>query len=157
MRRQQFLLQAADRQHFAAQRDLAGHGDIRAHRNLGERRHQRRAHADTGARAVLRRRAFGHVQVDVVLLIELRIEAEHLGAAAHHRHRGLDGLLHHLAQLAGVLQLALARDDRGFDGQQLAADFRPRKARDLADAVLVLGLAVAEAAHAQELVEVLAA
>ena len=78
-----------------------------------------------------------------------------LGAAAHDGHRRLDRLLHHLAELAGVLQLALARHDRGLDGQQLAADFRPGEARDLADAVLLLGLAVAEAPHAEELVEVL--
>ena len=31
-RRQHLLLDAADRQHLAAQRDLAGHRDVRAHR-----------------------------------------------------------------------------------------------------------------------------
>ena len=54
-----------------------------------------------------------------------------------------------------MLQLALARNDRRFDGQQFAADFRPRKSGDLANAVQIFGLAVAEPAHAQELVEVL--
>jgi hypothetical protein len=37
-RRQQLLLQAADRQHAAAQRDLAGHGDVLADRNAGQHR-----------------------------------------------------------------------------------------------------------------------
>ena len=69
--------------------------------------------------------------------------------------RGLDRLLHHLAELAGVLQLALAGHHRGFDRQQLAADFGPGEAGDLADLVLLLGHAVAEAAHAEVLVEVL--
>jgi hypothetical protein len=58
MRRQQFLLEAADRQHLAAQRDLAGHRHVGAHRDAGQRGDQRRAHADAGARAVLGRRAF---------------------------------------------------------------------------------------------------
>ena len=72
MRRQQLLLQAADRQHLAAQRDLTRHRHIGAHRNPGQRRHQRRAHPDTGTRAVLGRGALGHVDVDVQLLDESR-------------------------------------------------------------------------------------
>ena len=35
-------------------------------------------------------------------------------------------------------QLALARHHRGFDRQQLAADFGPREPGDLADLVLLL-------------------
>jgi hypothetical protein len=44
-----------------------------------------------------------------------------------------------------------------FDRQQLAADLGPGEARDEADAVRFLGAAEAEAADAQELVEVFAA
>ena len=44
MSRQQFLLQTADRQHLATQRDLTGHGNIGTHGNSGQRGHQRRAH-----------------------------------------------------------------------------------------------------------------
>jgi hypothetical protein len=40
MRRQQLLLQPADRQHLAAQRDLAGHAMSRRTLNLGERARQ---------------------------------------------------------------------------------------------------------------------
>ena len=154
MRGQQLLLQAPDRQHFPAQRDLACHRHIRAHRDLGERRDQCGAHADAGARAVLRRSPFRDVQVHVLLLVELGLEPQPLRAAAHHGHGGLDRLLHHLTELAGVLQLALAGHDRGLDGEQFPAHLGPREPRDLADAVHVLGLAVAEAAHAQELVEI---
>src|SRR6202043_3844955 len=37
-RREQLLLEAADRQYPAAQRDLAGHGDIAADRDAGQDR-----------------------------------------------------------------------------------------------------------------------
>src|SRR6185312_9318745 len=151
---QELLLQATDGQYLAAQGDLTRHGDIGAHRNLGQRRDERRAHADTRARAVLGRCAFGDVQVDVMLLIELTVEPQHLRAAAHHSHRCLDRLLHHLAQLAGVLELALAGDHGRLDGQQLAADLCPGETRHLTHAIHVLGLAVAEAPHAEELVEI---
>ena len=97
------------------------------------------------------------MNVHVGLLIEVRIEAEHAGAAAHDRHRRLNRLLHHLAELAGVRELALAGDDRGFDRQQLAADFGPREPGDLADVILLLGAAVAEAPHAEILAQILAA
>src|ERR1700722_5338969 len=91
VRRQELLFESADRQHFAAQRDLARHGDIRAHRNLGERGNQGGGHADAGAGTILRRGALGHVNVHVRLLIEIHIESEHGRAAAHHGHVRLDG------------------------------------------------------------------
>ena len=97
---------------------------------------------------------FGHMNVHVGLLIEIHVETQHGGTAAHHRHRGLNGLLHHFAQLARVRELALAGHHRGLDGQQLAADLGPRQTGHLTDTVAFLRLAVAEAAHAQILVEV---
>jgi hypothetical protein len=60
----------------------------------------------------------------------------------------LNRLLHDLAELTGVRELALACNDSCFDRQQLAADFGPREACDLADLILLFGAAVAEAAHA---------
>ena len=65
------LLDAADRQHFAAQRDLAGHRDVVADRPPGEQRDERRHHRDAGGRAVLRDRAGRHVDVEVGLLEEV--------------------------------------------------------------------------------------
>ncbi len=53
-RREQFLLEAADRQHPAAKRDLAGHGDVAADRNAGQSRDDRGDHADAGRGSVLR-------------------------------------------------------------------------------------------------------
>jgi len=40
-------------QHAPAQRDLAGHGDVAAHRNSGHNRDDRRDHGDTGRRTIL--------------------------------------------------------------------------------------------------------
>ena len=152
---QQLLLQASDGQHLAAQRDLAGHGHIGTHRNAGQHRHQRRGHGDTRAGAVLGRGALGHVDVDVLLLVEVRLDAQLCRTAAHHGHRGLDGLLHHVAQLAGGEVLALARHGDGLDGEQLATHFRPGQTVDLADLVVLLGDAEGIAANAQEGVEVI--
>src|SRR5258706_961001 len=154
LRGQELFLQATDREHLTAQGDLAGHGDVGAHGDACQGGNQGGAHADAGAGPVLGRRTLGHVQVDVNLLVEIRLEAEHLGARAHHRHRSLDRLLHHFAQLARVHELALAGPHGRLDGQQLAADLRPGQSRDLADAVLILRLAIAVAAHTQEFVEI---
>ena len=75
VRREDLLLQPADRQHAAAQRDLAGHRHVAADRPPRQRRDHRRRDRDAGRRAFLRHRARRHVHVDVVLL-------EHLGRDA---------------------------------------------------------------------------
>ena len=90
-----------------------------------------------------------------VFVIEVRRDAELLRAMAHDRQRRGDRLVHHVAELAGRRRLALAGQRHRFDRQQVAADFGPCEARDLADLVLLLGDAVREAAHAEVLVEVL--
>jgi hypothetical protein len=59
--REQLLLETGDRPHPAAQRDLAGHGDVATHRNAGHHRDDRGGHGDAGGGPVLRGRAFRHV------------------------------------------------------------------------------------------------
>ena len=76
-------------------------------------------------------------------------------AAAHVAQRRRDALLHHVAELAGVLDVALAGQQHALDGQDLAAHLGPGQAGDDADHVLGLGLAEAELAHAGVLVQVL--
>jgi hypothetical protein len=49
-------------------------------------------------------RSGGHVDVDVVLGEPLGIDPEPLRVAAHPGERGVRGLLHHVAELAGDLQ-----------------------------------------------------
>src|SRR5579871_1544055 len=154
MSSQQLFLQAANGENLTAQGDFARHSDVRANRNLRQRRNQRSAHSNAGARTVLRSGALWDVQVNVELLVELLFETEDRSPAANNSHRCLDGLLHHLAQLASVLQFALTRNNSRFDRQQLATHFRPGEARDLTHAVQILCLAVTEALHAQELVQV---
>jgi len=55
-------------------------------------------------RAVLRDPPGRHVDVDVVLRVEVRVDAEALGARAGVAHRGLRRLLHHVPELAGERQ-----------------------------------------------------
>ena len=62
---QQFFLQTTDRHRIAAQRHLARHSDILAHRNARQDRHNRRDHRQTGTWAVLWGRAIRHVYVDI--------------------------------------------------------------------------------------------
>ena len=139
---QELLLQPPDRQDLSTQRDLARHRHVRAHGDAGQHGHQGRAHADTRARAVLRGRTLRHVDVDVVLLVEVRVHAEALAAAPHHRHRRLDRLLHHVAQLARVDQLALSGHHGGLDGQEVPTDLGPGEPRHFTDPVLRLHLPV---------------
>jgi hypothetical protein len=94
------------------------------------------------------------MDVDVALLVEVVGNTQRAGTLATTDKRGLDRLLHHLAELAGGDRLALARQHDRFDGQQLAANFGPRQTGHLTDLVLALGHAEAVAPHAEELVEV---
>src|ERR1700746_3877339 len=77
-------------------------------------------------------------------------------ARAHVRHGRLRRLLHHVAELAGQRQLALAVDDRHFRAENGAADFGPCQARDEPDFALLVGERVTELDHAQEIPDVFA-
>ncbi|MNR02708.1 hypothetical protein D3C85_1185710 [compost metagenome] len=151
--RQQFFLQATDRQHLTTQGDFTGHGNIGAHRNPGQGRYQRRAHAYTRARAILGRRPFRHMDVGVALLMEVQRDPQALRTAAYHRQGCSDRFDHDIAQRTGLDQLPLARHHGRFDGQQFAAHLGPGQARDLAHLILLLGQAVTEFAHAEEVLE----
>ena len=70
---------------------------------------------------------------------------------AHVAHRRLRRLLHDVAELAGERQVALARHQRRFGHEDLAADFGPGQAGRDADLVRLLGHRVAEARHAEVL------
>jgi len=81
--------------------------------------------------------------VNVELLIELLLEARIEARLRTTVIAAWMDFLHHLAQLAGVLQLAFARNNSRFDRQQLAAHFRPGEPGDLTNTIQILGLAVA--------------
>ena len=150
------LLEAADRQDVAAQRDLAGHGDVAV--DLAPRlgRDHGRGHRDAGGRAVLRHGAFWQVDVDVVLLVEVLRQAEGIGAAADVGERGLRRLLHDVAELARQDELALALKHGDFSRQDRTADFGPGHARRDADLRLLLRLRLQELHAAEEVRQVAA-
>ena len=80
-RGERLLADAADRQHQARQRDLAGHRDVGAHRHAARRRDDRRRHRHAGRRAVLGDGAGRHVDVQILLGQELRRDAERVAPA----------------------------------------------------------------------------
>ena len=100
------FLQAADGQHPAPQRDLAGHGDPRLDLAVGQGRQQRRSHGNTGGGAVLGHCALREMNVDVLGLIKVRIYAQRLRPAPQAGQSRLSGFLHHVTQIAGQFQFA---------------------------------------------------
>src|SRR4051794_32266021 len=127
LRRERLLLEAADRQHEAGQRQLARHRRVVADPAVRDQRHERRRHRDAGARPVLGNRAGGHVHVDVVGLEE--VLGQPVRVRAHVRQRRLRGLLHHVAELAGDRELPRAGHRARLHEQHVAADRRPREPR----------------------------
>ena len=70
---QQLLFQPADRQHLAAQGELAGHRHLVAHRDPGDERDQRAGHRHAGRRSVLGHAARRDVDVDLAPRVELAV------------------------------------------------------------------------------------
>ena len=126
---EELLLQAADGEHLAAQGDLAGHGDVAADGDLGERAGERGGQGDAGGGAVLGDGAFGDVDVDVEVAVEVAGEAEVLGAGADVGERGLRGLLHDVAELAGEGELAFAVEHLDFGLRGCCRRPRSRRGR----------------------------
>src|SRR3954469_16867150 len=116
------LLQPADRQHAALQRDLAGHADRVPDRPAAQQRRQRGRHRHAGARAVLRDRARRDVDVELAVLERVLGDAELPRVRAHVGQRDPRRLLHHVAELAGERQAAgRALHVVGLDEQHVAA------------------------------------
>ena len=67
------------------------------------------------------------MDVDVLARENRRLDALSGGARLDEAHRCLDQFLHHFADLAGGLDLALAGDRDRLDGQQLAPNFGPAR------------------------------
>ena len=124
--REHLFLHAADRQHFAAQSDFAGHGYVPLHRTTSEHGDDRAGDGDAGRRSILRDRSCRHMDVNVVGLEIVSRDALLIRVSASVRECRLRRFLHHLAELAGERQAAAARKHRRFDKQHFAAHFRPR-------------------------------
>src|SRR5690606_17121801 len=93
------LLDAAHRQHEAAQADLARHRGVAAHGAAGEQRDECGEHRHARARSVLRRRPGRHVDVDVELAEPFRVDLEVARTVLDDRQRRLRALAHHVAEL----------------------------------------------------------
>ncbi len=104
-----------------------------------EHRHQRGGHRDAGRRAVLRDGAGGDVHVHVALGEGLLADVEAGRVAAGVGPRRAGRLLHHVAELAGEHQLALALHHAGLDEHDVAAHRRVVHAGGDADRVLGAG------------------
>ena len=109
------LLDAAHGEHTPAQGYLAGHADITAHRDAQQGGGEGRGKGDAGGRAVLGHCAFGHMDVQIDILMEIGAQAEAAGQGAEPGERGLGRFLHHFAELAGDLYLAGAGHNYGLD------------------------------------------
>ena len=137
-------LEPADRQHPAAEGDLAGHRHVLADGDAGEGADHRRRHRDARGRTVLGDAAGRDVDVQGVLLEHLALDAELRGVGPDPGQGGPGGLAHHLAELAGEDEVLLALHQGDLDRDDVATDLGHDQARRRARLVLGLELAVLE-------------
>ncbi len=96
------------------------------------------------------------MNVDVAFFVEIRVDTQFFRTRTHHGQRSLNGLLHDFTQRAGVGQLAFTRHTGGFNGQQIAAHFRPRQTRYLAYTVLAVSTTIVVTLNTKVFVQVVA-
>src|SRR5216684_1002025 len=153
LRSQHFFLYAADGQDHARERHLAGHRQAVLHRTPAKQAHQRGYHRRTGGRSVLRHRARRHMDVNVLLAEEVRVDAVALAIRARPGQCRGHRFLHHFAEMPGHGELLAAAHARGLDEDDVASHRRPDQSDGNAgplDAFLDF-LLRAELRHAQEL------
>src|SRR5262249_31597344 len=110
MGRQDLFLETANREHAAAQRDLARHRQIVADGLARKSGDQCSCQSNAGGRPVLGDRPLRDMNVNIDLVVEKWVQSENVGARAHVRQRSLRAFLHYLTELAGDGQLAAAGD-----------------------------------------------
>src|SRR5581483_9371434 len=131
---------AADGQHQAAQSDLAGHGDLGAHRCVAEERSYGGEHRDTSGRSVFRHRAGRNMNVKIGVFEDSRVDVQLTRAAFDKAEGGLRALFHHVADLTRQKYPAFARVAQGFDMKDFSAGRRPgQPGNDSRSARLKLG------------------
>ena len=101
MRGQHLLGDAADREHLSAEGDLAGHRHVGTDRTPREGGDQRGGHRHAGRGALLGDLGRLHVQMDVGIALEGRVETVACGVGAQPRQRGARRLPHDLALAPG--------------------------------------------------------
>ena len=112
---QHLFAHASDRQHAPAQGDLAGHANFLVDRSPGQRGDERGGQRDTCRWAILRDGALRHVHVDVHALEHFQVDPQQGRPRFDVGQRGLARFLHHIPDLTGHLQVALAIQHGHFD------------------------------------------
>src|SRR3546814_7354996 len=92
--------------------------------------------------------------MDVLALEDRRLDAIGRRTRLHEAEGSRDAFGHHLAQLAGGLDLALAGCGHAFDGQQFAAHLGPGEPGNCADLRLVFRNPVLELAYARKFTQI---
>ena len=151
---QKLFLQTSDRQDAATQGDFTRHRHIAADRYPGQDRDDRRGHGNAGGRSVLGRCPFRHVNMNVHLVERGRLDAIGGRLRPHIRPRGVNRLLHHIAEFAGRLHTALAGQHDRFDLQRFAANLGPGQPGHDTDLILAFDLAEAEFPHTGKIAEI---
>src|SRR6516164_6189149 len=147
------LLHAADRENNARERHLACHREAIFHWTVREQAHEGRHHRGTGRGTVFRNGTRRHVDVDVLLAEEVRIDAIALCIGTGPGQRRGHRLLHDFAKVARHGELLATAHAARFDEDDVAAHRSPNKTHGHAgflDAFLDF-LFGAELRHPQEL------
>src|SRR5262249_11264518 len=79
-----------------------------------------------------------NMDMNIRILIKVRLETELGSIRSHPRERGFSGFLHDITNLAGHCQMASAFSDIGFHEQDVASDRRPCQTDDHAGALYTL-------------------
>lgn len=87
-------------------------------------------------RTVLRDSPLGHMNMNVARLIEAGVDAERLGMLANIADGSLGRFLHHIAEVAGQLQISGPLHRKHLNPQQFAAKRGPCESVDNADFIL---------------------
>src|SRR5277367_4276051 len=128
LRSQHFFLDSAHRQHDSGKRNLSSHRHARTNGPARQQAYQCRDHRHSRGRPILRYRARRHVNVDVLLAEEVRINSVAFSIGANPRERRSHGFLHHVAQVAGHRERLPAAHFARFDEDDVAAHRCPNQA-----------------------------
>jgi hypothetical protein len=97
-----------DRKHLASEGNFSGHGQFFADFALGVGGQQGGEHGDAGRRAVLGRRAFGDMDMNIRMLKKFRVDIPISGMRTDIGHGNAGRFLHHIAQVAGDVDASFA-------------------------------------------------
>src|SRR5262249_4571755 len=123
-----FFLDASDRKYDAGERHFASHRNTVANRSASEQTHERGDHRCASGRAIFLNRSGRHVNMDIVLLEEVRIDAIAFGIGANPGQSRGHGFLHDLAEVTCLREALSTPHAAGFDEDDVATDGSPDEA-----------------------------